>query len=264
MKHVALAIVVVASGAGCKTTLGPMPGATGVSSVPAGRTDAELQLGVMPGYYLSQSTVAEPAGAAISQLSLAVDPGAHVPGLVAGFRIFGPSHDTLGEPMLGYRRALGDGTYSISGIAFATHGQAEEQQASYQATRAGLEGGVDVRLSDPRKNIEPHVIASLSLSAVSADGTYCQDDDLVHGVDCPDEPDPPTNVTDAHVGGAYALAAAGLALDFARHLDGNFHGARLMALAAIGTMPRVVGGEQDGMEPYFSIGLALSISAGGR
>ena len=262
MRQTILAIAAFGFGAGCKTTLGPMPGATGVSAVPAGRTDAELQLGAMPGHYLSQSTQEDPNGAAITQLSLAVDPGAHVPGLVAGFRVFGPSYDTLGEPMVGYRKSFG--TYAVMGIVYGAHGEAEDQQASYDAIRVGGEAALDVRLSNPRRDVEPHVIASVSATGVSADGTYCQEDTLMHGTDCPDEPDPPTNVTDAHIAGAFALGAVGLAFDFARHLDGAFHGVRLMGLAAVGTMPRVIGGEQKGQEAYFSIGLALSVSAGGR
>jgi hypothetical protein len=258
-----LLVAAMAFVSGC-ATLGPVPATTGLPAVPDGRLDATVQVGVVPGYYLSQSTTEHPKGAALGTASLAIEPGCVVPGLVAGVRIFGPKEDTVGEPMLGYRRSLRGGALALAGFAFATQSRADRDGASYRATQGGAEGAVDFRATPHSRWFETHLIASLSLTAISADGTYCQDSTDMHGVDCPEPPDPPTHVVTASVSGAYPAGTAGVALDLVRHRDNPFHGVRLAAMIAGGLMPTAAAGAQDRATTYFSIGLALSISAGGR
>jgi hypothetical protein len=256
-----LLLAAMAFVSGC-ATLGPVPATTGLPAVPEERLDATVQVGVVPGFYLSQSTTEDPKGAAIGAASIAIEPGRVVPGLVAGVRIFGPNEDTVGEPMLGYRHTLKGGALSLAGFAFATQSRAEQQSASYQATQGGGEGAVDFRVTRQSRWFEPHLIASLSLTAVSADGTYCQDSTDMHGVDCPKPPDPPTHVTTGSVSGAYPAGTAGIAIDLVRHHDSPFHGVRVAAMVAGGYMPHLAAGEQVSGTAYFSIGLAISISGG--
>lgn len=245
--------------AACKTTLGPMPATTGVAAMPASVASAEVQGGVVPGYNLSQSAAEKQNGAPIGQLALAIDPGRVVPGAVVGARIFGPKGDTLFEPMVGYRRAIG-GRMALGVFGFATQGSATVQDASYSATRAGGELALDVRLLDQNHWAEPHVLLSTSVTGISADGEYCQDDTHMHGVDCPDTG--PTNQVAANVSGAYPAATLGIGIDLLRHRDSYFRGARLEGLAGAGLMPRVIAGQQESAAAYFTIGLAFSVSAG--
>jgi hypothetical protein len=55
---------------------------------------------------------------------------------------------------------------------------------------------------------------------------------------------------------------AGVSLDFARHLASAFHGVRVALDAAGGSMPTVVGGEQDDAKWYGAAGLSLTLGFG--
>ena len=83
-------LLLVLSGAAC-TALGPMPAATGVAPLPVSRPGAELQLGGVPGYYLSSSVAQKVRGTSIPQVALLFEPDEliGVPGLVVGGRYVG-------------------------------------------------------------------------------------------------------------------------------------------------------------------------------
>jgi len=247
---------------GC-TALGPMAATTGVSSIPASRPSFEGSLGVVPGHYLSAGVQAEPKGASIGQAAILVEPDSiiHVPGLIVGGRYVGSS--TSGgypEPMVGYRTYLGDNhMLALSAVGYATHGNGSRSNASYSATHGGAEAGVDVRVTPEYEWFEVHVGAAASLTGISAKGTYCVDADHRYGVDCPDTPEPRI---DASAGGLYPSGVGTLAIDVGRRFKGEFHGARVALMGGGGTMPRVVGGQQEGAKPYAAAGLTLTVGLG--
>jgi hypothetical protein len=247
---------------GC-TALGPMPATTAVASAPTQRPGLELQVGALPGYYLSSGVQANPKGASISQAAVLVEPDSiiHVPGLVVGGRYIGDSEKGgYPEPMAGYRTFLDDGKhFGLSAIGYATHGSGSAKGASYAATRGGAEAGIDFRATPESKWFELHLLASASLTGLSAEGVYCIDADGTYGVDCPDQM-PKTQYATAR--GFYPAATGGISVDFARRFNGEFHGGRLELLVGGGTMPRVTHGEQESPKSYASAGLAVSIGFG--
>ena len=245
---------------GC-STLGPVPIATGVSPIPRSRFDGELQLGAMPGYYLSAATVKDPKGAPLGQVSAVIEPGAIVPGLIIGGRVFGPSHDSVADPLLGYRASFGeDRRISVAIVGFVSHSESSEKGASYKATRGGGEVSGDLRLGRQRPWLEPHINLGLSVTGVSASGDYCEGTDG-YGADCPDPPALPI-LHHASASGVYPAATAGATLLIGRHHESWIHGARALILVGAGLMPRVMNDMQVGGQPYVSVGLALSISVG--
>jgi hypothetical protein len=247
---------------GC-TALGPMAATTGVTSIPAERPSFEGSLGVVPGHYLSAGVQPEPKGASIGQGAILVEPDSiiHVPGLVVGGRYVGSaSAGGYPEPMLGYRTYIGaDHRLAVSAVGYAAHGSGSRSNASYSATRGGAEAGVDFRLTPEYQWFEIHLAAAASLTGVSAKGTYCVDSSRRYGVDCPDPPDPRI---DASAGGLYPAGVATVAIDVGRRLRGEFHGGRIALTGGGGTMPRVVGGQQEGARPYAAAGLSLTIGFG--
>jgi hypothetical protein len=232
--------------------------------VPAARTGVEVQVGAVPGYYLSQSTTEEQNGAALGQIAAVLDIGDEVAakGLYVGGRVVGPQHDTQAEPMIGYRQELGpEGNVAVGGAVHGAHGSASENGNSYEATRVGAELAVDVRLFD-RGWFEPHLMGAISATALKASGDYCVDETTRYGADCPEEPmQPPTRMT-ADVSGIYPAVTGGVAFDLFRNGNSAFHGGRIAALIATGMMPRVVAGEQESSRPFYSIGLTLSLGLG--
>jgi hypothetical protein len=164
------------------------------------------------------------------------------------------------EPMLGYRTRIGDDDrFAVSAVGYATHGGGDAKGASYSATRGGAEAAVELRATPESRWIELHVVGAASLTGVSASGTYCIDAQGAYGVDCPDTM--PTFRT-AHASGVYPAAIGGLALDFGRHLRGEFHGGRVALTIGGGTMPAVPSGTQDKARTYGAAGLALSVGFG--
>jgi hypothetical protein len=247
---------------GC-TALGPMAATTGMTSIPAARPSLEGSVGVVPGHYLSAGVQAEPKGASIGQAAILVEPDSiiHVPGLIVGGRYIGSS--TSGgypEPMIGYRTYLGDDhMFAVSAVGYATHGSGSRSNASYSATHGGAEAGVDFRVTPEYAWFELHLAAAASLTGISAKGTYCIDADYRYGIDCPN---PPEARTDASAGGFYPSAIGTIAIDIGRRLKGEFHGGRIALMGGGGTMPRVVGGEQQSAKPYASAGLSLTVGFG--
>jgi hypothetical protein len=261
MRAIAAAVVLVA--AGC-STLGPVPATTALSPIPAPREGGEVQLAAVPGYYMSQTVTEEPKGGGLTGLSVAVDPAKLLgtPGLVVAARLVGPEEDTQLEPILGYRRSFGAGLgASIAGFVFGATGRGETDGASAKTTRAGSEVTADVRLGPASRWAEAHLVAGVSLQYVKASGTYCTEETMQYGRDCPD-----VIVTqiDGSAKGLYPAATVGVAGHFARHRPSVFHGGRLFVLLTIGAMPTVVGGEQQSATSYLSIGLGLSLSFGAK
>jgi hypothetical protein len=262
MKTIILILFAV-SVVGC-ATLGPTPVSTGISAFPAERPGVDVQAGAMPGYFLSAATTEDPEGAGISQISALIDPGATLglPGLVLGARLVGPAHDNQLEPMIGYRTTVGAGRrVAIAGTVHGAIGSGEDNGASYEMSRGGGELGVDVRLGKENRWLEPHLIAAVSVNAISAEGEYCVGDDGRFGIDCPEPPDPQMRTT-AEVSGLFPAISGGVAAGFGEHGDGIFHGGRVLLTAAAGTMPHVVAGEQTDAEVFVAVGLALSLSVG--
>lgn len=260
MKLLPLSLIALA---GC-STLGPVPATTGISPIPAPREGAELQLGVVPGYFMSQTVVEDPRGGGLAGLSVAIDPAKLLgtPGLMVGARLIGPEEDSQLEPIVGYRRSFGGGLgASIAGFVFGAHSSGEVDGASATSTRLGSEVVTDFRLGPASRWFEAHLLAGASLQYVNAEGTYCTDPAMQYGQDCPD-----VIVTqiDGSAAGAYPAATVGLAGHLGRHRPSVFHGARVFALLTIGAMPTVVGGEQQGATGYLAIGLGLSLSLGAK
>jgi hypothetical protein len=247
------------------TTLGPMPATTGMAMLPAQRPSLELQAGLVPGYYLSAAARSDPKGASMAQGAALFEPDRllSLPGLAVGARYAGDK--TSGpalEPMIGYRRTMdADRRFSLGAFGYGTHAHGTNRGASYSATRGGAEAGLDARLTPSSQWLEVHVMTALSLTGLNASGTYCLDDASAYGVDCPT---PPSNVTNASAGGFYPGMSGALAFDFARHLHSAFHGGRLVADVATGTMPTVVGGNQKDAAVFVAGGLSLTLAFGAR
>jgi hypothetical protein len=240
--------------------LGPVPIATGVSPIPRARFDGELQLGIVPGYYLGAATAKTPKAAPFGQASLLIEPG-FVPGLILGGRTFGPSYDSAADPLIGYRTSLGpDKRFALSAVGFGAHQSGSYQGATYDATRVGAEVTGDLRLGMQRPWFEPHLEMALSFTAISAKGDYCTDVDG-YGTDCPKPPALPL-LHHAEASGAYPAVTVGATLLFAHHHESWFHGARALVLIGAGLMPRIVNEQQASAQPYASFGFALSISLG--
>jgi hypothetical protein len=260
---------IVAFATGC-TTLGPMPATTGVSPVPAGRPGAEVQAGFVPGYYLSSAVRKDAEGGSASQASLLFEPDklVGVPGLLVGGRVVGGGDSGVyPEAMLGYRRALDEGgVVSASAVAYGTRAEGSANGASYEATRGGVEIGADMRLTPSSRWVELHGVVSGSLTGLAAEGRYCVDDDGRYAVECSTSAagGATTNTfARAEASGAYGAFNAAIALDFARHLGGVFHGGRLALHGAAGSMPTVASGVQGDARLYSSAGLTLSLGLGG-
>jgi hypothetical protein len=100
----------------------------------------------------------------------------------------------------------------------------------------------------------------VAFTALRASGDYCSDPEGRYAAECPTA----APLTHAHASGLYPSVAAGLSLDFARHLDSVFHGGRLAVDAAAGTMPTVVAGAQHDARPYAYGGATLTLGLGAR
>ena len=261
--HLVLLLALIAASA-C-TTLGPTPATTGLSARPMPRSGAEVQAGVMPGHYLSSSVVESPDAAGIPQMSATfqADELTGIAGLVAGARVFGEGGDSPVEPVVGYRRTLGaDGAVAVGGFLYGTRASAEEDGASYQATRVGGELSSDIRVLAPSRWIEPHLFGSFSATHLSAEGTYCTSADGRWGEDCADPGEPVKPTMSTAVNGTFATASVGASLELLRNRDSWFHGSRVALTAAGGMMPRAESGEEAASEAYFAFGLSLSVGVG--
>jgi len=255
MKYFLLALL-----ASC-TTLGPMPGTTAVSAVPAGRPGVEVQAGIIPGYYLSQGAESgESSGQETNALSVAFEPDRllGIPGLIVGARAAGGDGDRPVEPFIGYRTKLdAQGTFSAAGILYGTRASAAQQGADYTATRGGGELAIDARVLELGRLLSIHAQAAAAVTALSASGHYCTD---VNGfaTDCGDTK---ANV-DANLSGVFPSATLTISLDAGRRPTGFVQSARLALLGEAGTMPTFVSGEQHNPRTYTSLGLTLTLGLG--
>jgi hypothetical protein len=240
-----------------------MPATTAVTAMPAGRPDLDLQFGAVPGYYLSSAVQKSPKGSVIPQTSVVFDPDdwIAVPGLFVGGRVVGGADSgTYGEPMLGYRRAVGDDRrVGLAGVAYGTYATSSRNSASVSATRLGADFGTDVRLTGSSKWFELHGLADLSLTGIDASGKYCLDPNGMFGVDCQS---PPQTLTRASAGGIYPALTIGMGFDFGRGAQSVFHGIRLSLYGSAGTEPRVVRAEQTTGKLYGAAGVSLDLSLG--
>lgn len=245
------------------TTLGPVPATTGVSAVPAGAPGVEAQVGLMPGYFLSRGAQDKSGGAIMGQLSALVDPDRWlpIPGLILGARLFGQDQDTPGEPMIGYRRALDD-SLSIGVVGYATSKRSTRQLASYHAAQGGAEAAIDTKLARAGSWFELHTQLAVAATYTSASGTYCVNGSGI-AVDCDTEHPQNNTMIDGKLSGVFEAATATLGLDFLRSPGhANFHGARVAAMMAAGTMPLVANGMQEATDFYWSIGASLALGFG--
>jgi hypothetical protein len=244
-----------------------MPAMSGVPTSPLQRPAFELQGGVVPGYYLSTTVRAEHESAsdALPQLLALLEPDELIqaPGLFLAGRTAGePDTGNALEPLVGYRAFLDDDErFSLMGLVFFAYATGEEQYASFSALRGGVEAGVDARITPVSKYLELHTHLGATLTALNADGTYCVGVDELFGIDCFDN-QASRNLVSASAGGFFPSGHVGLALDFARHLQSAFHGARIAFDVAGGTMPTVVGGRQEGARWYGAAGLTLTLGIG--
>lgn len=250
---------------GC-TSLGPMPATTGATAVPAGRPSFEGQLAALPGYYLSSAVQEDPKGAAIGQAAVTFEPDRwlQAPGFFVGGRVVGNEDSgTYAEPMLGYRTHLDDAhDLSLAGIGYGTYASESRRGASYTAARGGAEVAFDYRVIGEGKSGEVHLLASVALTALDADGEYCIDADNRYGVDCPEPPDPSGTLVTASAGGLYPSAVGGLALDLGRGIPDVFHGVRVVGYLGGGTMPSVIEAQQTSPRGYISLGASIAVAFG--
>jgi len=252
-------VIILAVGA-C-TALGPMPATTAVSAVPSG-PGAEAQVGFVPGFYLSRSAQDKAGGTAISELGAQVDPDRWLglPGLILGARIFGQGGDTPGEPIVGYRHALGDDV-SIAGVAYGAGKTSTSKLASYHGAQYGGELALDARMIDIASWLALHVQTAASATRVVGSGTYCADGSG-DAVDCNVENPSANHVIDGRVSGVYPAATFTIAADFFRQRDSVLHGVRLAALVAAGEMPLAQNGVQQAAQMYVTGGLTLTLGFG--
>jgi len=246
---------------GACTQLGPMPATTGITAMPVGRTALQAQVGVVPGFYASQSAQNEAKGAPIKHASLLLEPGRALglPGLLVGGRVFGDdSADTPVEPYVGYRHRMTE-RVAVGGIAFGSAKRAEQNGASYHGTRIGGEAMIETEVFREWSWLQLRAQASVSLTRILASGRYCVDDDRT-GTDC-DESTPRDHVINGKTVGVYPAATAMLDFDFGKH-RGWFDSAQLAFLFTAGRMPLVVDGERASTATYGSIGVTVTLDVG--
>ena len=248
--------------AGC-TTLGPMPATTGISAVPSGRPGVEAQVGLLPGYFLSEATQqpkSSQKGDPTGQVMALVEPDRLIeaPGLIIGARHWGDHGEVSIEPFIGYRHRL-DGDISLALIGYGTTMNGASRGASYSASRAGGELALDARVIAPARWLALHGQAAISATYLSADGTYCADS-AGFGVDC--DEDGTDRVVNGSLRGVFPAATASLALDFGRMPTSAFHSFRVALLGSVGVMPQLRDGVSTDGVRYVSLGLTLTLGLG--
>ncbi|HEY8211435.1 MAG TPA: hypothetical protein VIG99_28320 [Myxococcaceae bacterium] len=234
-------------GTGC-IALGPTPGLTFSSAVPASRPSAEISASITPGYMLSsavtQPTAEEPQYATpMLQYSLLVDPATWLgnSGFSAGFRVLGTG-DGYVEPELRWRRSFLDHDLlsvgaTISGT-LVSYQDAEHPGIGYRAGRGTLEAGAEFRVTPPWW-VELRALGGGSATALSASGTWCANADNGIPAFCPTDGTPVLNVSGSAMG-VYWSAYGGLAVDALRPQATFFHFARVSGVVAAGSMPTMV------------------------
>lgn len=244
------------------TTLGPMPATTGISAVPSNRPGAEVQAGLVPAYFLSDSAREQDDHDTMptQQLAALLEPDRILgtKGLIIGARSWGDEGDTQIEPMVGVRRRIDD-RFAVAGVAYGTRARGgSAHDASYSAFRAGGELAIDATLIPIASWLAVHVQTSVSATYLDAEGTYCVRGDG-QGTDCDDT----TRRVDGTIQGIYSSATAGVSVDIGRRTHGTLHGIRLALVGAVGAMPKIRNGvQQPSADRYQSIGLSMTIGFG--
>jgi hypothetical protein len=261
----ALAAVIISALVGACTTLGPMPVTTGVSAIPAERPGVEVQAGIVPGFYLSDSAQGSNAGQPSSQLSLLLEPDKllGLPGLIVGAREIGGGGDSYLEPYIGYRRRVAPAV-SFAAIGYGTATSATSGGASYSATRLGAEVAADIRLLEIADFVSVHWQVAAQVTEIDATGRYCIDNNGL-GTDCstPGSMAAASDVmTSGYVSGAFPAGTATLSFDLGHRPTGVFHDLRLALMASAGQMPQLVYGQESGRATFTSWGLSLTLGLG--
>jgi hypothetical protein len=237
-----------------------MPATTGISAVPSGRPGVEAQIGLVPGYFLSQ-TAQEPTheGDPDAQLLALIEPDRWLGtrGLVVGMRRWGRNSDGAFEPFLGYRHRIDD-DFAVALVGYGTQMSGAENGASYRATRLGGELALDARMIKIARWLAVHGQAAVSATYLNASGTYCVGSNGLGG-DCDQVGNHPV---DGEISGLFPAATASLALDFGRRPAGRFHGFRVALLGTAGTMPQLRDGSETERVRYVSAGVAWTIGFG--
>lgn len=243
------------------TTLGPTPLATGVSPRPMGRTSLTVGGAAVPGYFLSQTTTANGGASVMPSLSLELEPGADLPGVVVGARALSVNEDGQFEPIVGYRRELGPTrALALGGFLSGTHAAGAANGAGYDVTRVAGELAVEARLTPPGQRFGVHATSHATFSVSGVDGHYCVDANQL-GVDCDDEASTSIDASATLISPALGLGLLG---DFRPAGPHWLHRVRIGAELLAARVPRIVGGEVVGGRGEFSLGLSLAISAGAR
>ncbi len=239
-----------------------MPATTGISAVPANRPGVELQAGLIPAYFLSDSAREQDDHDTLPTQQLAAllepDRALGTKGLIIGARSWGDDGDVQLEPMIGLRRKLDD-RFAVAGVAYGTRARGgSEGAASYTAFRAGGEVAIDSTLIPIASWFSLHVQASVSATYLEAEGTYCVGGNG-EGIDC----DNTSRRVDGTIEGVYTSATAGIAVDIGRRAHGTLHGIRLALIGAVGAMPKIRNGVQEpSADRYQSVGLTMTIGFG--
>lgn len=219
----------------------------------------EAQMGAVPGFYASQSAQNEAKGETHTAFSALLDPDRWLPvkGLIVGGRIFGNSGDRPLEPYLGYRRRLIEGV-SLGVVGFGSTKRVEKY-ASYHGFRLGGEAMVDVELYAYEAWLRIHAQGAVAATRIVASGRYCVDAQGV-GIDCSEE-EMDNTIISGKFEGVFSSGTAQLVVDVGRH-QGVFDSARLALLGSAGQMPLLLGGQEQGNELYYAIGLSLTVALG--
>lgn len=254
----------IALGSGC-TTLGPTPGMTMANMVPQDRMGGEVQVGMAPGFHLSHAVEQDNDwGTVLPQVGGFFDPGdtlGPAKGLGIGMRWVGGSEGQLFEPMLRYRRFVDDSeVLSLGVVAYGTHAVGAEGGARLEVSRGGAELGFDVRATPKNRWVELHFTGGVSVTGIGLKGRYCLDQTTGYGRDC-DHENGEVGDTQVEMLSAYPAGFVGLSLDVLRDVP-VFHGLKLAAYFAGGTMPRVKFNEREKDQAWFSFGLGLTLGIG--
>ncbi len=249
---------------GC-TTLGPVPMVSGQSMAPNPRTNVEAQAAAVPGYYLSSATT-EGEGTPQRQVAALFEPGEllGLEGLSAGGRwVGGGDEGGHVEPMIRYRAAIDEeGRAGVGVVGWGALHEGSADEASYEAKRAAIEVGADVRLTPESHWVEVHWTAALAATAMDASGRYCAGDDGA-GIQCGDSgTSGAESNAEVEASGVYPAGTMGIALDVGGRFDGPFHGARVFGMVGGGWMPRVRNGEPADRTPFHSVGLGVQVALG--
>jgi len=254
----AIAAAVALAAPAC-TSLGRIPATTGVSAIPANRPGLEAQVGIMPGFLLSEGTQRDPRGNIMGQTSIVVEPDRLLgtQGLILGARSWGQEDDVGREPMIGYRQRY-DEHSAFAVVGYGTHLSGESSGARYQGAHAGGELSFDGMIAGGPW-FALHVQATGSLTYLALQGSYCIGEEGF-GTDC--DNDGSDHRVDAHLTGLFPAATASFTLDIARRATGVLHGVRLAFLTTYGAMPVIRYAEDYSTTSYASVGLTLTVGIG--